>query len=406
MPIEKTDVDDLDNFEPVARIVVIGVGGAGNNAVNRMIDERIQNVDFYVANTDKQALATSKAPHRLVLGDGVTKGLGAGGDPSMGRQAAEQSADQIKDIVKGADMVFIAAGMGKGTGTGAAPVIAKIAKESGALTVAIVTRPFTFEGQQRNKNAINGLNELRKAVDSLIVVSNDKLLMTSGNIPVNQAFKDSDGVLAQSVKTVADLILVPALVNLDFADVRSTLKDSGIALIGYGVGKGPNKAAIAAENAINSPLLEISISGARKAICAVTCGTNVNLYEAQECVARIVEQAGQTLDIKFGVSINNQLDDSLIVSVIASDFDKEYDFTSVEPFEMPKDISSLGKGVADTKAKEVAEEVKNDIHDDKEEKNIVDDMLPDFLKAALGAKASTDFGNDGSSNNSGDDSGF
>mgnify|MGYP002515435145 CR=1 FL=1 len=398
------DVDDLDNFEPVARIVVIGVGGAGNNAVNRMIDERIQNVEFYVANTDKQALATSKAPNRLVLGDGVTKGLGAGGDPAMGKEAAEQSADKIKEIVKGADMVFIAAGMGKGTGTGAAPVVAKIAKEAGALTVAIVTRPFTFEGQQRNVNAVDGLNNLKEAVDSLIIVSNDKLLMTSGNIPVNQAFKDSDGVLAQSVKTVADLILVPALVNLDFADVRSTLKDSGIALIGYGIGKGPNKAAVAAENAINSPLLETSISGARKAICAVTCGTNVNLYEAQECVQRIAEQAGRAIDIKFGVSINNQLEDSLIVSVIASDFAEEYDFTSVKPFALPKDPQSLGKGVAETKAKEVAEEVKNEEKQGNEESNFADSMLPDFLKNALGGKSTQDFGDDGS--NSGGDSGF
>ncbi len=405
MAVDKTPVDDLDNFEPVAKIVVIGVGGAGNNAVNRMIDEGIVNVEFYVMNTDKQALATSKAPHRIVLGDGVTKGLGAGGDPSVGKAAAEQSSKTIEDIVKGADMVFIAAGMGKGTGTGAAPVIAKIAKEAGALTVAIVTRPFTFEGAQRNKNAINGLNELRKAVDSLIVVSNDKLLMTSGNIPVNQAFKDSDEVLAQSVKTVADLILVPALVNLDFADVRSTLKDSGIALIGYGIGQGPNKAQKAAENAINSPLLEISISGSRKAICAVTCGNNVNLYEAQECVQRIVEQAGQAIDIKFGVSINSQLDDSIIVSVIASDFDKEYDFTSVEPFAMPKDISSIGRGVEETKAKEVEEELKNDTREEKEEKSVVDDMLPDFLKSALGAKDGNALSDDSSMDDD-DDSGF
>ena len=402
MAMDKANVDDLDNFEPVAKIVVIGVGGAGNNAVNRMIDEGISNVEFYVMNTDKQALATSKAPNRIVLGNGVTKGLGAGGDPSMGKEAAEQSKELIKDIVKGADMVFIAAGMGKGTGTGAAPIIAKIAKESGALTLAIVTRPFTFEGAQRNKNAINGLNELRKSVDSLIVVSNDKLLMTSGNIPVNQAFRDSDQVLAQSVKTVADLILVPALVNLDFADVRSTLKDSGIALIGYGIGQGANKAEKAAENAINSPLLEISISGARKAICAVTCGNNVNLYEAQECVQRIVEQAGRAIDVKFGVSINSQLDDSIIVSVIASDFDKEYDFTSVEPLLMPKDASSFGKGVEDTKAKEVEEQIESEAHDDKEQKSVVDDMLPDFLKNALGAKDDDD---DASSSDD-EDSGF
>jgi cell division protein FtsZ len=237
----ESDVNDLDNFEPVARIVVIGVGGAGNNAVNRMIDDDIQNVEFYVANTDKQALATSKASHRLVLGESVTKGLGAGGDPSIGKEAAVQSTEDIRKIVKGADMVFIAAGMGKGTGTGAAPVVASIAKEEGALTIAIVTRPFTFEGKQRIANSVEGLSELKDAVDSIIIVSNDKLLMSSGNVPISQAFQESDRVLAQSVKTVADLILVPAQINLDFADVRSTLKGAGIALIGFGKGQGRTK---------------------------------------------------------------------------------------------------------------------------------------------------------------------
>ena len=246
--LDQDKINDLDNFEPVARIVVIGVGGAGNNAVNRMIDENIQNVEFYVCNTDKQALSTSKAQNRIVLGQDVTKGLGAGGDPEVGKKAAEASKDEIKKIVTGADMVFIAAGMGKGTGTGAAPVIAKVAKESGALTIAIVTRPFNFEGPKRISNSVTGLTDLKGVVDSIIIVSNDKLLMASGNAPINQAFAESDRILAQSVKTVADLILVPSLMNLDFADVKSTLQGSGIALIGYGMGKGPNKAEEAAEN--------------------------------------------------------------------------------------------------------------------------------------------------------------
>ncbi len=383
MPNEKVGVEDLDNFDPVAKIVVIGVGGAGNNAVNRMIDERIQNVDFYVMNTDKQALSTSKAPNRIVLGNGVTKGLGAGGDPRMGKEAAEQSKEKIQEIVKGADMVFIAAGMGKGTGTGAAPVIAKLAKEAGALTVAIVTRPFQFEGKQRNQNAIQGLNELKGAVDSLIIVSNDKLLMTSGNIPVDQALQDSDGILAQSVKTVADLILVPALINLDFADIKSTLKDSGVALIGYGTGKGKDKAAMAAESAINSPLLDISIAGARKAICAITCGKNVSLYEAQECVTRISESAGQAADIKFGVSINNQLDDSLIVSVIAADFAEEYDFTSVKTNVISRKEGIYGNGLEDTKKQEVEKEISSNIKGGYSDSNLADDMLPSFLQGAL-----------------------
>jgi cell division protein FtsZ len=391
MADEKAKIDDLDNFEPVARIVVIGVGGAGNNAVNRMIDENIQNVEFYVMNTDKQALGTSKAPNRIVIGENVTKGLGAGGDPEVGKKAALDSQDKIKDIIKGADMVFIAAGMGKGTGTGAAPVVAKIAKDSGALTVAIVTRPFTFEGPKRIENSVQGLSELKDAVDSIIIVSNDKLLMSSGNAPINQAFQESDRILAQSVKTVADLILVPAMINLDFADVRSTLKGSGIALIGYGTGHGPNKAEDAAENAINSPLLEASISGARRAICAVTCGSGVTLYEAQECVARINEQAGGAVDIKFGVAINPNIQDSIVVSVIASDFTEEYDFTSVPKFTMPKDPHALGTGVDQTQAQEVSGLEQSASKDGKEQDDLGDDILPNFLKG--GADAGSDRGN-------------
>lgn len=384
--LDQDKINDLDNFEPVARIVVIGVGGAGNNAVNRMIDENIQNVEFYVCNTDKQALSTSKAQNRIVLGQDVTKGLGAGGDPEVGKKAAEASKDEIKKIVTGADMVFIAAGMGKGTGTGAAPVIAKVAKESGALTIAIVTRPFNFEGPKRISNSVTGLTDLKGVVDSIIIVSNDKLLMASGNAPINQAFAESDRILAQSVKTVADLILVPSLMNLDFADVKSTLQGSGIALIGYGMGKGPNKAEEAAENAINSPLLEASISGARRAICAVTCGQGVTLYEAQECVRRINEQAGGAIDIKFGVSLNPNLEDSLVVSVIASDFTEEFDFTSVPDYSIPREKDKFGIGVDDTKQKQLAEILKND--DDKKtpEEDIAQDILPDFLRGTFNNK--------------------
>ncbi|MDD3099544.1 MAG: cell division protein FtsZ, partial [Bacilli bacterium] len=280
---------ELDNFEPIARIVVIGVGGAGNNAVNRMIDEDLGAVEFFVANTDRQTLATSKARNRIILGPSVTGGLGAGGEPSVGREAATASVDDIRKVVKGANMVFIAAGMGGGTGTGAAPVVAQVAREEGALTVAIVTRPFTFEGKKRIANSVEGLNELKDAVDAIIIVSNDKLLMVSGTQPISEAFAESDRVLAQSVKTVTDLILMPAIINLDFADIRNTLKDSGISLIGFGLGQGPNRAQEAAQNAINSPLLEASINGARRAICSVTCGPNVSLYEAQEAVDLVIE---------------------------------------------------------------------------------------------------------------------
>lgn len=376
-------VMDLDNFEPVARIVVIGIGGGGNNAVNRMIDENIANVEFYVLNTDKQALATSKAPNRIVLGESVTQGLGAGGNPEIGKEAAEQSKEEIRAVVRGANLVFIAAGMGGGTGTGASPIVASIAREEGALVVAIVTRPFTFEGKTRIGNSVKGLSELKDAVDSIIIVSNDKLLSAAGKAPISEAFAESDRVLAQSVRTVTDLILLPAVINLDFADVKSTLKGSGIALIGFGTGTGPNKAEEAAENAINSPLLEASISGARRAICAVTCGSNVSLFEAQECVNRIIETAGQAIDIKFGVSINDQLDDTLLVSVIASDFSEEFDFTTVPSYTMPT-RDSVGTSVADTRAKQI-EGRSHEEEEGEEEEDIQQKILPDFLRGTFGS---------------------
>ena len=365
---------NLDNFEPAAKIVVIGVGGAGNNAVNRMIDEEIQNVDFYVANTDKQALSTSKSSKRIILGQDITGGLGAGGDPEIGRKAAEASADDIKEIVKGANMVFIAAGMGGGTGTGAAPVIAKIAKEANALVVAIVTRPFSFEGKRRFNNSIDGLNNLKKEVDSIIVVSNDKLLVTCGNAPISEAFNASDKVLAQSVKTVVNLILLPSLINLDFADVKSTLEHSGVALIGFGLGTGPNRAKQAAEDAVNSPLLEASMKGAKRAIVAVTCGPEVSLFDAQNCVNYLTKAAGFAIDVKFGVTINDQLSDEILVSVIASDFDEDIDFgakTDSQTNQAPVQVQADPTPVIET---EPAIEQHND------EEFADDDILPNFLK--------------------------
>lgn len=371
---------DLDNFEPAAKIVVIGVGGAGNNAVNRMIDEDIQNVDFYVANTDKQALSTSKSSNRIILGQDVTNGLGAGGDPEKGRAAAEASKEDIKAIVKGANMVFIAAGMGGGTGTGAAPVIAEIAKEAGALVVAIVTRPFSFEGKKRFVNSINGLNALKEKVDSIIVVSNDKLLMTSGNAPISEAFDASDRVLAQSVKTVVNLILLPAVINLDFADVKSTLENSGVALIGFGMGNGANRAAMAAEDAVNSPLLEASMKGAKRAIVAVTCGPQVSLLDAQKCVNILTKAAGFDIDVKFGVSINDQLSDEILVSVIASDFAEQIEFNADTPaptFIAPESIATVSGSVEEKKDDGEGE---GGLLLEKDDSAIDDDILPNFMK--------------------------
>ena len=318
---------ELDAFESYAKIVVIGVGGAGSNAVNQMLEEKIANIEFWVFNTDAQALATSKAENRLVLGRQTTRGLGAGGDPQVGREAALDSVDDIKRVIEGANMVFIAAGMGGGTGTGAAPVVAKLAKDAGALTVAIVTRPFTFEGNSRKVKAVEGITELKSAVDSIIIVSNDKLMFMNGSRPISEAFNESDKVLAQSVKTITDLILLPGLINLDFADVRSTLKDKGVALIGFGMGSGEHKAEEASSSAIASPLLEASVKGAHSAIINITGGKSVTLDEAQEAVNYITEAAGNNVNIIFGVQQNPELNDQMLISVIATEFDEEYDYS-------------------------------------------------------------------------------
>lgn len=306
-----------------ADIRVIGVGGGGSNAVNRMISDDVQGITCYVANTDVQVLKSSPAENKLVLGNDATKGLGAGGNPEVGRKAAEESESEIREAVKGADMVFVTAGMGGGTGTGAAPLVAKLAKEEGALTIAVVTRPFTFEGKRRSKNAEEGIEELKKYVDSLIVVSNDNLLEVIGRKPIEEAFQAADNVLRQGVQTISDLISVEALVNLDFADVRSVMQNQGRALIGIGMADGEDKAITAAEKAIQSPLLESDIAGAKSAIINITGGDKVSLYDAQNAVAVIQDAAGGDVDAIFGIAINEQLGDAIIVTVIATGFDDD-----------------------------------------------------------------------------------
>ena len=355
---------ELDDFEPVAKIAVLGVGGAGNNAVNRMIDENITNVEFYVANTDKQALSLSKTPNRIILGQNTANGLGAGGDPKIGRRAAEESIDIIKEIILGKDMLFIAAGMGGGTGTGAAPVIAKAAKEMGILTVAIITRPFMFEGSEKSKIAVEGIAELSKVVDSVIVVSNDKLMMYEGNSTVNNAFAKADTILARSVKTVTDIIMTPYLMNLDFADVKNVLKDSVVALIGYGQGTGPNKANDAAESAINCPLLETGILGARRCLCGLTYGPNVTMMEINSTIQKINQLSGNQLNIKFALTCNNELDDDILISIIATDFVNAQEILSGES------TNVVTKPTIDSSDEEVAvEEYENP-----------DEIIKDFLK--------------------------
>ena len=368
---------ELDAFESYAKIVVIGVGGAGSNAVNQMLEEKIANIEFWVFNTDAQALATSKAENRLVLGRQTTRGLGAGGDPQVGREAALDSVDDIKRVIEGANRVFIAAGMGGGTGTGAAPVVAKLAKDAGALTVAIVTRPFTFEGNSRKVKAVEGITELKSAVDSIIIVSNDKLMFMNGSRPISEAFNESDKVLAQSVKTITDLILLPGLINLDFADVRSTLKDKGVALIGFGMGSGEHKAEEASSSAIASPLLEASVKGAHSAIINITGGKSVTLDEAQEAVNYITEAAGNNVNIIFGVQQNPELNDQMLISVIATEFDEEYDYS--QPTNM---FVSRTKQTQTTNNDGETQENSNDQNpeESKQVKNPDEDILPNFLQ--------------------------
>lgn len=312
----------MTEFNQVANIKVFGVGGGGSNAVNRMVAGGVKGVDFYIANTDVQVMKNSPCENKIILGKDTTKGLGAGGNPEYGRKAAEESEQEIREAIKGADMVFITAGMGGGTGTGAAPLIAKTSREEGALTVAVVTRPFTFEGRRRANNAKEGIEELKKYVDSLIIVSNDNLLEVIGRKPIEEAFQAADNVLRQGVQTISDLIAVPALVNLDFADVRSVMANQGRALIGIGMAEGEDKAVSAAEKAIQSPLLESQIHGAQSAIVNITGGDKVSLFDAQNAVSVIQDAAGGEIDCIFGIAINEQLGDAIIVTVIATGFEE------------------------------------------------------------------------------------
>ncbi|MEF2783919.1 cell division protein FtsZ [Erysipelotrichaceae bacterium HCN-30851] len=310
-------------FEQVANIKVFGIGGGGCNAVNRMVSEGVKGVEFYVANTDLQALNISPVENKIVLGREITKGLGAGANPEIGRRAAQENENEIREAIKGSDMVFITTGLGGGTGTGAAPIFAKIAKEEGALTVGIVTKPFTFEGKKRTQSAEAGLEDLKQYVDSLIIVSNNNLIEVIGRRPLTEAFQAADNVLRQGVQTITDLIAVPALINLDFADVRTIMENQGSALIGIGMAEGEDKARMAAEKAIQSPLLEAQITGARNAIVNITGGESITLFDAEDAMALVREAAGNDIDAIFGVAINEKLGDSIIVTVIATGFDQE-----------------------------------------------------------------------------------
>jgi cell division protein FtsZ len=310
-------------MDQLAKIKVVGVGGAGNNAVNRMIDSGVKGVEFIVANTDLQVLNNSKAQTKLQLGEKLTDGLGAGANPDIGKDAAIESKEQIKAILDDADMVFITCGMGGGTGTGAAPVIAEISKDIGALTVGIVTKPFSFEGKKRMEQALSGIEELKKHVDTLIIIPNDRLReIIEKSTPMLDAFKEVDNVLRRGVQSISDLIAVTGLINLDFADVRVVMENSGNALIGIGIGSGEGRALEAAKQAVSSPLLEASITGATNAIVNVTGGANLTLFEVEDAVEVIRAAANTDINTIFGAVINDNLKDEVIVTVIATGFDK------------------------------------------------------------------------------------
>ncbi len=312
-----------NEFTYAPRIIVVGVGGGGSNAVNRMIENDVQGVEFVVVNTDAQALNLAIADKKFQIGRDLTRGLGAGGNPEVGKFAAEENLSEIKEIVKGADMVFITCGMGGGTGTGAAPVIAKAAKENGALTVGIITRPFTFEGKRRTDFAMRGINDLKANVDTLISVPNDRLLqIVDRATPMLEAFREADNVLRQGVQGISEIIAVPGLINLDFADVKTVMQDKGAAIMGIGLAAGENRAAEAAKQAIASPLLENDIDGATDAIVNISGGTDMALFEVDEALRTIRDASTTEINVIYGATINPDLQDELIVTVIATGFDE------------------------------------------------------------------------------------
>ena len=317
-----TNKRNLDN-EAFARIKVIGVGGAGQNAVNRMIEEGIQGVEFIAANSDAQALTLSSAPVRVRLGDKITRGLGAGGDPEIGRKAAEESSDELYNVLKGSDMVFVTAGMGGGTGTGAAPVVAQVAKECGALTIGVVTRPFTFEGGKRSQSAEAGVAKMKEHAHTLISIPNDRLLqLADKKSSLQDAFRMADEVLHQGIQGISELITIPGLINLDFADVRTIMSEGGAALMAVGRGEGEDRAKTAAEQAISSQLLDITIDGARGVLFNVTGGSNMTLFEVNQAAAIIRETAHPDVNMIFGAVIDPNMGDDIRVTVIATGFER------------------------------------------------------------------------------------
>jgi cell division protein FtsZ len=308
--------------ENFAQIKVVGVGGGGSNAVNRMIAEGLRGVEFIAVNTDAQALLMSDAPHRIRIGDKLTRGLGAGGNPEIGKKAAEESVEDLEEAIRGSDMVFVTCGMGGGTGTGAASVIAEIAKNSGALTIGVVTRPFSFEGSRRQNLALEGIEALKEKVDTLIVIPNDRLLeIVDKKASMTQAFRTADDVLRQGIQGISELITVPGLINLDFADVRSIMSGGGSSLMSVGVARGEERAIHAAQSAIASSLLDVTIEGAKGILFNITSGPNLSLFEVNEAAEIVRSKAHPDANIIFGAVIDESLDDELRITLIATGFE-------------------------------------------------------------------------------------
>ncbi len=335
---------DFDLDSQLASIKVVGVGGAGNNAVNRMVDYGLRGVEFIAVNTDRQALYLSKASTRIQIGEKVTRGLGAGANPEMGIRAAEESREDIAAALKGSDMVFITAGMGGGTGTGAAPIIAQIAKDLGILTVGVVTRPFSFEGKQRAKNAEQGIQAIRENVDTLVIIPNDRLLLVVGKgTSILDAFRMADDVLRQGIQGISDLIAVPSLINLDFADVKAIMERQGVAHMGIGIGSGEDRASAAAKQAIQSPMLETSINGAKGVLLNITGGPDMGIMEVTEAAEFVQAAADPDANIIFGAGIDESMGDTMRITVIATGF--EYAAASV-----PKTMPRYSKGAVQRQA--------------------------------------------------------
>ncbi len=364
------------NTDSTASIRVIGVGGAGSNAVNRMIAEGVKGVDFIAVNTDNQALSLSDAPVRVRIGDKLTRGLGAGGFPDQGEKAANESLEEIQSVLQGSDMVFVTAGMGGGTGTGAAPVVARVAREMGALTIGVVTRPFHFEGSRRAASADRGIEQLQKHVDTLIIIPNDRLLdITDKRMPLHESFQLADDVLRQGIQGITELITVPGLINLDFADVKTIMNQGGAALMAVGRGTGEDRARIAAEQAVSSRLLDVTIDGAQGVLFNITGGTTLSLFEVNQAAEVIRETTHPDANVIFGAVVDEAMGDEIRITVIATRFDQVHMRRQM--------LQRNDTGLFETAARQVQSQERVDKKPEREEEPAVEEVVPRFAPGNL-----------------------